>query len=45
MKELIREQEMAGVSRAEGLLKQLEQKVAELRRRDAELEQLSHMRR
>ena len=42
MKELIRAQEKAEVSRAEGLLKQLEQDVAELKRREAELEQLSH---
>ncbi|XP_041956128.1 tripartite motif-containing protein 16-like isoform X2 [Alosa sapidissima] len=40
--ELIRVQEKAEVSRAEGLLKQLEQEIAELKRRDAELEQLSH---
>ncbi|KAI4886521.1 hypothetical protein NFI96_010300 [Prochilodus magdalenae] len=40
--ELIRAQETAAVSRAEELLKQLEQEIAELRRRDAELEQLSH---
>ncbi|XP_061080676.1 tripartite motif-containing protein 16-like isoform X1 [Conger conger] len=42
VKELIRDQEKAEVSRAEGLLKQLEQEIAELKRRDAELEQLSH---
>ncbi|XP_041956796.1 E3 ubiquitin-protein ligase TRIM16-like [Alosa sapidissima] len=42
MKELIRAQEKAEVSRAEGLLKQLEQEIAELKRRDAELDQLSH---
>ena len=42
MKELIRDQEKAEVSRAEGLLKRLEQEIAELKRRDAELEQLSH---
>ncbi|KAJ8376917.1 hypothetical protein SKAU_G00074970 [Synaphobranchus kaupii] len=42
MKELIRDQEKAAVSRAEGLLERLEQEIAELRRRDAELEQLSH---
>ncbi|KAG5849813.1 hypothetical protein ANANG_G00075680 [Anguilla anguilla] len=42
VKELIREQEKAEVSRAEGLLERLEQEIAELRRRDAELEQLSH---
>ncbi|XP_076127556.1 tripartite motif-containing protein 16-like [Alosa pseudoharengus] len=40
--ELIRAQEKAQVSRAEGLLKQLEQEIAELKRREAELEQLSH---
>ena len=42
MKELIRAQEKAEVSQAEGLLKRLEQEIAELKRRDAELEQLSH---
>ncbi|KAJ8278191.1 hypothetical protein GJAV_G00084910 [Gymnothorax javanicus] len=42
VKELIRDQEKAEVSRAEGLLEQLEQEIAELRRRDAGLEQLSH---
>ncbi|XP_042564069.1 tripartite motif-containing protein 16-like [Clupea harengus] len=42
VKELIRDQEKAEVSRAEGLLKRLEQEIAELKRRDAELEQLSH---
>ncbi|KAJ8376952.1 hypothetical protein SKAU_G00075320 [Synaphobranchus kaupii] len=42
VKELIRVQEKAEVSRAEGLLERLEQEIAELRRRDAELEQLSH---
>ncbi|XP_048099924.1 tripartite motif-containing protein 16-like isoform X2 [Alosa alosa] len=40
--ELIRAQEKAEVSWAEGLLKQLEQEIAELKRRDAELEQLAH---
>ncbi|KAL0984423.1 hypothetical protein UPYG_G00141270 [Umbra pygmaea] len=40
LKELIRAQEKAEVSRAEGLLDQLEQEVSELRRRDVELEQL-----
>ncbi|XP_061079331.1 E3 ubiquitin/ISG15 ligase TRIM25-like [Conger conger] len=40
--ELIRDQEKAEVSRAEGLLERLEQEIAELRRRDTELEQLSH---
>ncbi|XP_042560247.1 tripartite motif-containing protein 16-like [Clupea harengus] len=42
VKELIRHQEKAEVSRAEDLLKRLEQEIAELKRRDAELEQLSH---
>ncbi|XP_061094188.1 tripartite motif-containing protein 16-like [Conger conger] len=42
VKELIRNQEKAEVSRAEGLLERLEQEIAELRRRDTELEQLSH---
>ncbi|KAJ8377146.1 hypothetical protein SKAU_G00077260 [Synaphobranchus kaupii] len=42
VKELIRDQEKAEVSRAEGLLEQLEQEIAELKRRDTELEQLSH---
>uniref|UniRef100_A0A3P8XND8 Uncharacterized protein n=1 Tax=Esox lucius TaxID=8010 RepID=A0A3P8XND8_ESOLU len=42
LKELIRAQEKAEVSRAEGLLEQLEKEVAELRRRDVELMQLSH---
>ncbi|KAJ8245120.1 hypothetical protein GJAV_G00274990 [Gymnothorax javanicus] len=43
VKELIRDQEKAEVSRAEGLLERLEQEIAELRRRDVELEQLSHI--
>ncbi|XP_036800116.1 tripartite motif-containing protein 16-like [Oncorhynchus mykiss] len=42
VKELIRDQEKAQVSQADGLLEQLEQQIAELRRRNAELEQLSH---
>ncbi|XP_031426052.1 tripartite motif-containing protein 16-like [Clupea harengus] len=42
VKELIRAQEKAEVSRAEVLLKQLEQEIAELKRTDVELEQLSH---
>ncbi|XP_036378457.1 E3 ubiquitin/ISG15 ligase TRIM25-like [Megalops cyprinoides] len=42
VKELIRDQEKAAVSQAEGLLMRLEQEIAELKRRDAELEQLSH---
>ncbi|XP_048025145.1 tripartite motif-containing protein 16-like [Megalobrama amblycephala] len=39
---LIRDQEKAAVSQAEGLLQRLEQEIADLRRRHAELEQLSH---
>ncbi|KAL1262262.1 hypothetical protein QQF64_007527 [Cirrhinus molitorella] len=39
---LIRDQEKAAVSRAEGRLVRLEQEINDLRRRDAELEQLSH---
>ncbi|XP_034148008.1 E3 ubiquitin/ISG15 ligase TRIM25-like [Esox lucius] len=42
LKELIRAQEKTEVSRAERLLEQLEQEVAELRRRDVELKELSH---
>ncbi|KAJ8377020.1 hypothetical protein SKAU_G00076000 [Synaphobranchus kaupii] len=42
VKELIRDQEKAEVRWAEGLLERLEQEIAELRRRDTELEQLSH---
>ncbi|XP_036374368.1 tripartite motif-containing protein 16-like [Megalops cyprinoides] len=42
VKELIRDQERAAVSQAERLLEQLEQEIAELKRRDAEQEQLSH---
>ncbi|XP_064189970.1 tripartite motif-containing protein 16-like [Anguilla rostrata] len=42
VKELIRDQEKAAVSRAERLLERLEQEIAEMRRRDAEMEQLSH---
>ncbi|XP_062399865.1 tripartite motif-containing protein 16-like [Sardina pilchardus] len=42
VKELIRDQEKAEVSWAEGLMKQLEQEIVNLKRRDAELEQLSH---
>ncbi|XP_034148000.1 E3 ubiquitin-protein ligase TRIM47-like isoform X2 [Esox lucius] len=41
LKELIRAQEKTEVSRAEGLLEQLGLEVAELRRRDVELKQLS----
>ncbi|XP_063053707.1 tripartite motif-containing protein 16-like [Engraulis encrasicolus] len=40
--ELIRAQEKAEVSRAEGLLEQLEQEISELKKRVAEMEQLSH---
>ncbi|XP_051728483.1 tripartite motif-containing protein 16-like [Ctenopharyngodon idella] len=39
---MIRDQEQAEVSRAEGLLKRLEQEIDDLRRKDAELEELSH---
>ncbi|KAF4116962.1 tripartite motif-containing protein 16-like [Onychostoma macrolepis] len=39
---LIRDQEKQAVSRAEGRLDRLEQEINDLRRRDAELEQLSH---
>uniref|UniRef100_A0A8C7KSV2 Tripartite motif-containing protein 16-like n=1 Tax=Oncorhynchus kisutch TaxID=8019 RepID=A0A8C7KSV2_ONCKI len=42
VKELIKDQEKAQVSQADGLLEQLEQEIAELRRRNTELEQLSH---
>ncbi|XP_045567262.1 tripartite motif-containing protein 16 [Salmo salar] len=42
VKELIRTQEKAQVSQAEGLLEQLKQEIAELRKRSTELEQLSH---
>ncbi|KAK1804825.1 hypothetical protein P4O66_003664 [Electrophorus voltai] len=38
----IRDQEKTELSRAEGLLDQLEQEIADLKRRDTELEQLSH---
>ncbi|KAF4110651.1 hypothetical protein G5714_007682 [Onychostoma macrolepis] len=40
--QLIKDQEKAAVSRAEEFLKRLEQKTADLRKKDAELEQLSH---
>lgn len=39
---MIRAKENAEVNLAEEVLKQLEQEIAELRRRDGELEQLSH---
>ncbi|XP_029110523.1 E3 ubiquitin/ISG15 ligase TRIM25-like isoform X3 [Scleropages formosus] len=42
LKDVIRAQEKAALSQAEGLLEQLEQEIAELKRRDAEMEQLSH---
>ncbi|XP_051728216.1 tripartite motif-containing protein 16-like isoform X1 [Ctenopharyngodon idella] len=38
----IRDQEMAAVSRAEGQLEQLKQEIDDLKRRNTELEQLSH---
>ncbi|XP_016108701.1 tripartite motif-containing protein 16-like isoform X1 [Sinocyclocheilus grahami] len=40
--QLIRDQEKQAVSRAEGRLERLEQEINDLRRRDAELEQLSY---
>ncbi|XP_071260652.1 E3 ubiquitin/ISG15 ligase TRIM25-like isoform X2 [Salvelinus alpinus] len=42
VKEQIRAQEKTQVSQAEGLLEQLKQDIAELRKRSTELEQLSH---
>lgn len=42
VRELIRAQEKTAVGQAEGLLAQLELEIAELKRRDSELEQLSH---
>ncbi|XP_049341944.1 tripartite motif-containing protein 16 isoform X1 [Astyanax mexicanus] len=42
VKELIRAQEKTELSLAEDLLKKLEQEIADLRRRDAELEKLLH---
>ena len=42
VKELIRAQQRAAVSQAEGLVERLEQEIAQLKRRDAELEQLSN---
>ncbi|XP_060769877.1 E3 ubiquitin/ISG15 ligase TRIM25-like [Neoarius graeffei] len=42
VRKLIRDQEKAELSRAERLLKQLEQEIADLQRRVTELEQLSH---
>ncbi|XP_067310169.1 E3 ubiquitin/ISG15 ligase TRIM25-like isoform X2 [Pseudorasbora parva] len=40
--QLIKDQEKAAVSRAEDFLKQLQQEIADLRGKEAELEQLSH---
>ncbi|KAK1785710.1 hypothetical protein P4O66_019057, partial [Electrophorus voltai] len=42
VRELIRDQEKAELSRAKGFLDKLEQEIADLKRRDTELEQLSH---
>ncbi|XP_036825356.1 tripartite motif-containing protein 16-like [Oncorhynchus mykiss] len=42
VKELIRAQVKSQVSQAEGLLEQLKQEIAELRKRSTEMEQLSH---
>ncbi|XP_045570324.1 E3 ubiquitin-protein ligase TRIM47 isoform X3 [Salmo salar] len=42
VRELIKAQEKTAVSQAEGLLAKLEQEMSEMRRGDAELEQLSH---
>ncbi|KAF4095511.1 tripartite motif-containing protein 16-like [Onychostoma macrolepis] len=42
MIQLIRDQEKTALSQAEGRLERLEQEINDLRRRDAELEQLSH---
>ncbi|XP_055778210.1 tripartite motif-containing protein 16-like [Salvelinus fontinalis] len=42
VKELIRAQEKTQVNQAEGLLEQLKQEIAELRKRSTELKQLSH---
>ncbi|XP_036374798.1 tripartite motif-containing protein 16-like isoform X3 [Megalops cyprinoides] len=42
VKKLIRDQEKAALNQTEGVMERLEQEIAELRRRDAELEQLSH---
>ncbi|XP_030633359.1 tripartite motif-containing protein 16-like isoform X2 [Chanos chanos] len=41
--ELIRGQAKTELSQAEGVLERLEQEISDLRRRDAELEQLSHI--
>ena len=42
VKRLIRDQEKTAVSQAEELLRQLEEEIARLRRRDTEVEELSH---
>ncbi|XP_062864276.1 tripartite motif-containing protein 16-like [Trichomycterus rosablanca] len=42
LKDLIRDRETAEVSRAKKVLKQVEQEIVELKRKDAELEQLSN---
>ncbi|XP_062865281.1 tripartite motif-containing protein 16-like, partial [Trichomycterus rosablanca] len=42
LKDLIRDRETAEVSQAEKVLKQVKQQIVELKRKDAELEQLSH---
>ena len=42
VKELIRAQQRAAVSQAEGLVERLEQEIAQLKKRDDVLEQLSH---
>ncbi|XP_073719971.1 E3 ubiquitin-protein ligase TRIM16-like [Misgurnus anguillicaudatus] len=40
--QLIRDQEKTAVSRAEGVMKRLEEEIDDLKRRDAELKQFSH---
>ncbi|KAL0198468.1 hypothetical protein M9458_007008, partial [Cirrhinus mrigala] len=40
--QMIRDQEKAAIGQAEGLIERLEQEMDDLRRRDTELEQLSH---
>ncbi|XP_035384911.1 tripartite motif-containing protein 16-like isoform X10 [Electrophorus electricus] len=42
VRQLIRDQEKTELSQVQGLLDQLEQEIADLKRRDTELEQLSH---
>ncbi|XP_073720425.1 E3 ubiquitin/ISG15 ligase TRIM25-like [Misgurnus anguillicaudatus] len=41
--QLIRDQEKTAVSQAEGVMKRLEEEIDDLRRRDAELKQFSHI--